>query len=200
MTAFQPQYLHFCWNLLRRTAQKAEINEGQRFTGSTQRWASVNQLDGWERERQVKDLFAYFLLEISKNWVFKLPEREESSNFFVVKTQREMWNCIKLTDAWKWTNCHHRWKFSLVVYTYVVGKEPEGTKNFWRSNCTQGIDKSNHCKTKINQTRTENIIYTFTASSSSHIVQTLDRSYRCSCLGQSHISGLWLQAPDVSGT
>lgn len=67
----------------------------------------MNQFDGRERERQVKDLFAYFLLEISKNWVFKLPKREESSNFIVLKTQREMRNCIKLTDAWKQTDCRH---------------------------------------------------------------------------------------------
>lgn len=132
-------------------------------TGFTQRWASVNQLDGREKERQVKDLVAYFLLEISKNRVFKLPKREANSNFIVIKTHREMWNCIKLTGAWKQNNCQQMWN----ICTYVVGKEPAGTGKTWRSKCTQDIDKTHHCKSKINQSMTDSVIYTFTAFSHS---------------------------------
>lgn len=193
---FQPQWLHFCWNLVRRTDQEAEINKRQQFTGLTQWWASVNQLDPREKERQVKDVAASFLLDVSKNWVFKLPKREENSEFIVVKTHTEVWNCIKLTDAWKQNNYQQTWNFSLNICTYVVGKEPAGTRKTWRSKCTQDIDKTHHCKLKINQPITENVIYIFTASSPSQIVQILEWSYTCFSLGQSHR----LESPNVSGT
>lgn len=65
-------------------------------------------------------------------------------------------------------------KFSLPVYTYVVGKEPTGTRKTWRPKGTQGIDKTNHCKTKIKQPVTDSVIYAFTALSPFHTVQIVE--------------------------
>lgn len=57
-----------------RTDQEAEINKRQRFKGSTHIGGCI-KLDDSEEQKQVKDLVAYFPLEVCKNVVFKLPER-----------------------------------------------------------------------------------------------------------------------------
>lgn len=76
-----------------------------------------------------------------------------------------------LTNAWKQNNQQQVFQ---VVYTNVAAKETAGTGRTQRSKCTRDIDKTNHSKTKRNQTVTDNQIYTLSASGPSHTVQILE--------------------------
>lgn len=83
-----------------------------------------------------------------------------------------MRNYIKLTNAWKQNNCQQMFQPGCL---HECGRQcTAGTGKIRRSKCTQDIDKTNHFKTKRNQTMTNNQIYTLTASSPSHMVQILE--------------------------